>query len=77
MRDAGRAVCLPKYEMFALTSTTRSGGQAERVVQKLVTQGTLGAATDLANRLPVTVVSNPPRASFTRADRARNQLLRR
>jgi hypothetical protein len=77
MRDAGPAVCLPKYEMFALTSTTRSGGQAERVVQKLVTQGTLGAATDLANHLPVTVVSNPPRASFTRADRARNQLLRR
>jgi hypothetical protein len=47
------------------------------VVQKLVAQGTFGAATDLANHLPVTVVSNPPRASFTRADRARSQLLRR
>jgi hypothetical protein len=69
MRDAGPAVCLPKYELFALASTTRSGGQAERVVQKLLAQA-LGAATDLANHLPVTVVSNPPRASFTRADRA-------
>jgi hypothetical protein len=50
---------------------------AERMVQKLVAQGTFGAATDLANHLPVTVVSNPPRASFTCADRAGSQLLQR
>jgi hypothetical protein len=88
MHDAGPAVWLPKYEMFALTrydSVRRAlrpvreeiTAQAERVVQKLVAQGTFGAATDLANHLPVTVVSNPPRASFTRAERAGSQLLQR
>jgi cytochrome P450 len=119
MRDAGPAVWLPKYEMFALTrydsvrraltdwesfpsrngvmmndqmnqvlrgNTLCSDGadqdalrnvrvrpltaralrsvrreittEADRVVEKLVTAGTFDAATDLANHLPVTVVSN-------------------
>jgi len=119
LRDAGPAVWLPKYEMFALTrydsvrralqdwesfpshngvmmndqmnqvlrgNTLCSDGadhdalrnvlvrpltpralrsvrqeitaEAERVVEKLVTAGTFDAATDLANHLPVTVVSN-------------------
>ena len=119
MRDAGPAVWLPKYEMFALTryesvrraledwqsfpsrygvmmndrmnqvllgNTLCSDGadhdalrdvlvrpltpralrpvrdeitaEAEAVVEKLVAQGTFDAATDLANHLPVTVVSN-------------------
>jgi cytochrome P450 len=119
MRDAGPAVWLPKYEMFALTryasvrraledwesfpsrygvmmndrmnqvlrgNTLCSDGadhdalrdvlvrpltpralrpvrdeimaEAEAVVEKLVGQGTFDAVTDLANHLPVTVVSN-------------------
>src|SRR3981081_3812816 len=119
LRDAGPAVWLPKYEMFALTrydsvrralqdweafpshnhvmmndqmnqglpgNTLCSDGtdraawrnvlvrpltpralrsvrqeitaEAERVVEKLVTAGTFDAATDLANHLPVAVVSN-------------------
>ena len=32
--------------------------EAERLVEKLVAQGSFDAATDLANHLPVTVVSN-------------------
>ena len=119
LRDAGPAVWLPKYEMFALTryasvrraledwesfpssygvmmndrmnqvlrgNTLCSDGadhdalrdvlvrpltpralrpvrdeiraEAEAVVEKLVGQGTFDAVTDLANHLPVTVVSN-------------------
>jgi cytochrome P450 len=119
MRDAGPAVWLPKYEMFALTqygsvrraltdwesfpsrngvmmndqmnqvlrgNTLCSDGadhdvlrnvlvrpltpralrsarreitpEADHVVEKLVTAGTFDAVTDLANHLPVTVVSN-------------------
>jgi cytochrome P450 len=119
MRDAGPAVWLPKYEMFALTQydsvrraltdwesfPSRNGvmmndqmnqvlrgntlcsdgadhdalrnvlvrplspralrsarreitAEADSVVEKLVTAGTFDAVTDLANHLPVTVVSN-------------------
>ena len=119
LRDAGPAVWLPKYEMFALTrydsvrraledwesfpsrngvmmndrmnqvlrgNTLCSDGaehdalrdvlrrpltpralrpvrdeitaEAEHVVEKLVAQGSFDAATDLANYLPVSVVSN-------------------
>src|SRR3981189_806350 len=57
--DALRNVLVRPLTPRALRSVRQEiTAEAERVVEKLVTAGTFDAATDLANHLPVTVVSN-------------------
>jgi cytochrome P450 len=57
--DALRNVLVRPLSPRAMRSARREiTAEADRVVEKLVTAGTFDAATDLANHLPVTVVSN-------------------
>jgi cytochrome P450 len=79
LRDVLRRPLTPRAPRPVRDEVT---AEAERLVEKLVAQGSFDAATDLANHLPVTVVSNliglPPRRPRADAGLGRGdvQLLR-